>query len=289
MIEIMFTLLGDNYDWHREESYEAEEFLAIVDALAENNFYGYVHPLGKRLLGGQMTPDEMRFLATQEYHYYASTTWWNAFKLAHSDTLSQQRLLHGPLLDELGLDLVATNGVPAHAHLFLQYCESLGLDQNEVQSAALVPSVVLAVTELLRIARERPQFEFIACSNLVIEKMRPPFYRKLLDTFSTKYGWVPRWGLKFYEVHTASDVGHASIGRRVVASYLQSKRDQDAVMSAVLRSLCLRQVMYDGIFAVITGQEGMRLKPWPNFPREPWPRPLADDKLGIASKSRTVR
>jgi pyrroloquinoline quinone (PQQ) biosynthesis protein C len=269
----MFTLLGDGYDWHREESYDPAEFLAMVDAAAERNFYGYVHPLGKRLLAGEMTPDELRFLATQEYSYYASTTWWNAFKLANSDTLAQQRLLHGPLLDELGTDLAGPDGLPAHAELFLQYCESLGLKREEVRSAPLVSGVVLAVTELLRIARERPQFEFIACSNLVIEKMRPPFYGKLLDTFSTMYRWVPVSGLKFYEVHATGDVGHASIGRRLVAAYLGSKREQDAVMSAVLRSLCLRQVMYDGIYAAITGREGMRLKPWPNFPREPWPRP----------------
>ena len=187
--------------------------------------------------------------------------------------MSQQRLLHGPLLDELGTDLVEDEATPAHAELFLRYCESLGLKRDEVRSAGIVPSVVLAVTELMRIARERPQFEFIACSNLVIEKMRPVFYRKVLDTFSKKYTWVPAWGLKFYEVHTTSDVGHATIGRRLVTSYLESKRDQDAIMSAVLRSLCLRFVMYDGIFAVISGQQNLRLKPWPNFPREPWPRP----------------
>ena len=269
----MFTLLGEKYDWAREQPYDACEFLALVDELTENNFYGRVHPLGKCLLDGQMTPDEMRFLATQEYYYYASTTWWNAFKLANSDTLSQQRLLHGPLLEELGTDLLEDSGTPAHAELFLQYCESLGLKREEVLGATIVPSVVVAVTELLRIARERPQFEFIACSNLVIEKMRPAFYRKLLDTFSVNYAWVPTWGLKFYEVHATSDVGHATLGRRLVASYLDSKRDQDAIMSAVLRSLCLRYVMYDGIFAAMKGKQSLRLKPWPNFPREPWPRP----------------
>ncbi|MEK6303214.1 MAG: iron-containing redox enzyme family protein [Acidobacteriota bacterium] len=263
-----------DYDWQREERYSKAELFAIIDRVAEDNFYGYSHPLGQKLLAGDMTPEQLRFLATQEYPYYASTTWWNAFKLAKSDDLEQQRLLHGPLLDELGTDLVEEEGLPAHAELFLEYCEGIGLTRKEIQNAELVPGVVLAVTELLRIARERPQFEFLACSNLVIETMRPLFYQKLLEVFAAKYRWVPRSGLRFYEVHATHDASHTSIGRKVVSSYISSKRDQDAIFSAVLRSLCLRQVMYDGIFAAINDQDRMKLKPWPNFPREPWPRPL---------------
>jgi pyrroloquinoline quinone (PQQ) biosynthesis protein C len=104
--------------------------------------------------------------------------------------------------------------------------------------------------------------------------MRPLFYQELLGVFAAKYKWVPRSRLRFYEVHAKSDASHTSIGRKVVSSYISSKRDQDAIVSAVLRSLCLRQVMYDGIFAAINGQGGMKLKRWPNFPREPWPRPF---------------
>lgn len=267
-------LLKHEYDWHREERYSKGEFFAIIDRVVGENFYGYSHPLGQRLLAGDMTAEQLRFLATQEYPYYASTTWWNAFKLAQSDDLQQQRLLHGPLLDELGTDLVKEAGLPAHAELFLEYCEGIGLTREETHNAELVPGVVMAVTELLRIARERPQFEFIACSNLVIERMRPRFYNKLLEVFAEKYGWVPRSCLRFYEVHASGDVQHTSIGRKVVSSYISSKRDQDAIFSAVLRSLCLRQVMYDGIFAAFNEQSGIRLKLWPNFPREPWPRPL---------------
>ena len=185
-----------------------------------------------------------------------------------------QRLLHGPLLDEHGTDLVVPGSETAHASLFLQYCEGLGLKKDGVVNAIIVPGVVLAVTELRRIAYERPAFEFIACSNLVIESMCPRHYRELLKTFSTHYTWVPQSSLLFYEVHSEVDVGHAPLGRSVVESYVSSsKRDQDAVFSAVLRSLCLRLPMYDGIEAAMKHNGVVGLKPWPNFPREPWPRP----------------
>lgn len=269
----MLTLFDSAYDWRRAERYPDDEFFRLVDEVVVRSFYGFVHPVGERLLAGRMTRDQLRFLAVQEYPYYAGTTWWNAYKLAHSDALSQQRLLHGPLLDELGTDLIASPGVPAHVDLFVEYCAGLGLSRGEVVGAPLVPGVVLAVTELMRIARERPQFEFIACSNLVVERMRPPFYRRLLDTFAVHYPWVPSAALRFYEVHAEADHGHASLGRRVVAGYLHAKRDQDAVFSAVLRSLCVRHVMYDGILAALDGNSPA-LAPWPNFPREPWPRPM---------------
>jgi pyrroloquinoline-quinone synthase len=270
----MTSVLLSEYDWLREEAYRPEEFFELVDTLAEKYFYGFTHQLGERLLAGDFTPEELRFLAVQEYPYYASTTWWNAFKLAQSDDLDQQRLLHGPLLDELGTDLAVDNGLPAHSELFLKYCNGIGLKREDVLQAPLVPSVIIAVTELMRIARERPQFEFIACSNLVIEKMRPPFYSRLLETFAAKYNWVPSQCLTFYEVHARHDTSHASIGRRVISAYISSKRDQDAIMSAVFRSLCLRKVMYDGIYSAMLGEKTFLCQPWPNFPREPWPRPV---------------
>ncbi len=206
-----------------------------MDDVVDKYFYGFYHPLGCDLIEGKLTPEELRFLATQEYHYYASTTWWNASKLAQSDTLEHQRLLHGPLLDELGTDLINPDGYAAHTLLFLHYCKSLGLLEEEVLNTSLVPGVVLAVTELRRIANERPVFEFLACSNLVVERMRPRHYTKLLKTFASQYTWVPREGLVFYEVHAKLDTDHESLGRKIVNQYIEkSKRDQDAVFSAVL-------------------------------------------------------
>jgi len=265
--------LDTEYDWDREEAYTTDKFFAMTDKVATKYFYGFFHPLGQRLIEGSLCPDELRFLASQEYHYFASTTWWNAMKIAQSDTLEQQQLLFGPFIDELGYNLVRQNGEIAHTLLFLRYCEGLGLKKNDVINAVLVPSVILAVTELRRIAYDRPQFEFIACSNLVVEKMRPIHYRKLLKTFSTHYSWVPESSLTFFKVHSELDSEHTSIGRRIVESYAYSKRDQDAIFSAILRSLSLRLVMYDGIEAAMNYPNRVGIKVWPNFPREPWPHP----------------
>lgn len=263
-----------NYDWNRNQPYGIDEFFEIIDKFVTKYFYGFYHPLGRRLIEGELTKEDLRFLAVQEYHYYASTTWWNAMKIAQSDTLEQQQLLHGPLLDEMGNNLIDPNAEPAHSLLFLKYCESLGLTKDEIINAPLVPSVILAVTELRRIAYERPSFEFIACSNLVVEKMRPIHYSKLLKTFSTHYTWVPKPSLKFYEVHAELDSGHSSLGRKIIEQYVaDSKRDQDAVFSSVLRSICLRLVMYDGIESAMKNCGIVGPKVWPNFPREPWPRP----------------
>ena len=265
------------YDWQRETPYPLDIFFSLLDQFVEQTFYGFTHPLAKRLLAGQFTREELKFLAIQEYYYYASTTWWNAFKLGNADSLDQQRLLHDPLLDELGTDLThPTEGLPAHSVLFLNYCEGLGITQDTIQLAPLATGVMLAVTELLRIAKERPHFEFIACSNLVVEKMRPRFYSELLHTFSHHYSWVPKKALIFYEVHAHLDVNHSSIGRQVVSQYAtHSKREQDAIFSAILSSTALRNVMYDSIDQAIRSPgTDYGVIPWPNFPREPWPRPI---------------
>src|SRR5215813_2933687 len=115
----MLKLIETEYDWNRAEPYPLAQFIAMIDSIVERNFYGLVHPISQRMLRGELTLEELRFVAAQEYHYYSGTTWWNAFKIAHSDTLHQQRRLHGALLDELGTDLLGSEGVPAHAELFL--------------------------------------------------------------------------------------------------------------------------------------------------------------------------
>jgi len=269
----MLELIETEYDWTRADPYPPEQFFALLDRIVERNFYGLIHPLSLRMLRGELTAADLRFIAAQEYHYYWGTTWWNAFKVANSDTLHQQRRLHGPLLEELGTDLLDKEGLPAHIELFLRYCEGIGLCRDEVRAGAVLPAVLLAVTELMRIASSRPHYEFIACSNLVAEKMRPVHYQKLLRAMREHYTFVGHEALKFYEIHAVLDEDHVSTGRRIVGEYIHHKREQDAVMSAVVRSLALRLVMYDGIEAALRGAALRALRPWPNFPREPWPRP----------------
>jgi pyrroloquinoline-quinone synthase len=271
---LSLAAIETGYDWDATEPYSVSAFFSLVDTLVDRYFYGFYHPLGRRMIAGELSAHELQVLAVQEYPYYASTTWWNAGKIGNAHTLEQQRLLHGPLLDELGEDLVHAGGLPAHSELFLDYCAGLGLSRAAVLDAPLAPAVVLAVTELRRIAATRPVFEFLAVSNLVVERMRPRHYTEFLAAFKNHYTWVPAAALKFYEIHAGLDKDHESIGRRIVAQYAHAKRDQDAIFAAVLSSIVLRLAMYDGIEKMISSPGAVGLVRWPNFPAAPWPRPV---------------
>lgn len=271
----MSNLIAGDYDWESEESYPVDRFFQLLDSAVEEHFYGLRHPLCLRWLDGQLSREDLQFIATQEYWYYWGTTWWNAYKLANADQLDQQRRLHNALFDELGTDLLEDEGLPAHSEIFLEYCAGLGLAREQVLRAHVLPAVLLAVTELLRISQHRPHYEFIAASNLVAERMRPRHYAKVLAAMRRHYSWVPDEALRFYEIHATLDVAHMSTGRSIVAQYVSQKRDQDAVMSAVVRSLGLRHVMYDGIEAGLRDPSRACIAVWPNFPRDPWPRPVS--------------
>lgn len=210
-------------------------FFTILDNSVERYFYGTRHSIGMRLPNGKVNQEQLRFIAAQEYHYYNSTTWWNAGKILNAASIEDQRRLFFPLLDELGRDLVDESGLPAHAELFLRYCEGIGLTRQAIARMPVLPAVYLAVSELHRIAAQRPTHEFIACSNLVAEKMRPPHYQKLLRAFAEHYTWVPQDALVFYEVHAELDLEHESLVRR----YVGGKSEQDNVFATVLRSLGL--------------------------------------------------
>lgn len=272
--ELGLTAIETVYDWSATRPYPVGQFFEMLDTLVDRYFYGFHHPLGRKMIAGELTRRELQILAVQEYPYYQSTTWWNAGKILNAHTLEQQRLLHGPLLDELGEDLVRPAGLPAHSELFLRYCEGLGLTRDTVESAPLAPAVVLAVTELRRIAASRPVFEFLAVSNLVVERMRPRHYTEFLAAFRKHYSWVPAAALTFYEIHAGLDKEHESLGRRIVAEYAHDKRDQDCIFAAVLKSVALRLAMYDGIQQLLTDGAAVGVRRWPNFPHDPWPRPL---------------
>jgi pyrroloquinoline quinone (PQQ) biosynthesis protein C len=269
---------SSEYDWKRSSPYPIEEFLEIVDRIVDNYFYAFRHPLGIRQISGELSRAELKFLACQEFHYYNGTTWWNALKIANARTIEEQRRLHVALLDELGTDLVDKNGLPAHRELFLQYCVGLGLCREEVLASPIVPGVIVAVTELMRIARERPHYEFLAASNMVVERMRPKHYHYLLETMDKHYSWIPKSARLFYEVHAHLDVAHESLGRSIVKSYMHEKSAQDAVMSSVIRSLALREAMYDSIHSAMSGR-GLAFTVWPNFPREPGVLPQTDHAI----------
>ncbi len=263
------------YDWERPEPYNQDELLAMIDNLAARWFYGDHTAIGRRFVGGELHPGELRLLATQEYGYYKETTWWNAGKLLGTVHLAEQRVLHGALIDELGTDLVDPDGLPSHSELFLRYCEGLGLDKQEVMKAPLAPSVVLATTELRRIASSRPSFEMVVASNLVIERQRPAWYARLLATFADSYSWVPPESLEFYQVHAEHDTDHESRGRQLVRRYITTKAQQDLAMAAALRSVGLRWVMYDGIERALQDPDSPLIPKWPGLPGDPWPRPTS--------------
>jgi pyrroloquinoline quinone (PQQ) biosynthesis protein C len=121
------------FDWAREEPYDPQEFLEFCHEAIFAGFYGTRHPLALRWIEGELTADELRFMATQEYWYFRCTVWWNAGKVLHCPVLEDQRSLLGPLMEEAGVE------EQAHEELFLRYLRGLGLSRNTVLGEGALP------------------------------------------------------------------------------------------------------------------------------------------------------
>jgi pyrroloquinoline quinone (PQQ) biosynthesis protein C len=262
--EVTWTALLRRFDWQRETPYPPEVFLAMCLEVVKAGFYGTRHPLALRWLEGQLSPDQLRFMAMQEYWYFRGTVWWNAGKVLHCPDLADQLLLLGPLMDEAGIDGAA------HHELFVRYLGGLGIDITAVQQAGILPQTLTCVDEFYNLNAHGHLVESLAANNLVAETMRPIQYPQVLKAFKEYYTWVPEESLEFFRVHMEADVGHAELGEKLFKKYAQSISAQRLAWSALTRSLAARWCLYDGILRYLDAADPPLVPVWDAFPAVQW-------------------
>jgi pyrroloquinoline quinone (PQQ) biosynthesis protein C len=251
------------FDWSRTEPYPTDGLLVMAAGAIDAGFYGTRHPLARRWLSGDLTREQLQFLALQEYWYFRCTVWWNAGKVLHAARADQPDLL-GPLLEEAGL----ADDHGSHEAQFVRYMHGLGVTVDDARARGLLPTTMAAVDVFFVINSHGHLVESLAANNLVAETMRPRQYPLVLRAFKNHYRWMPPAALQFFRTHCTADVAHAELGVRLFKKYATSLTAQRRAWAALTRSLAARWAMYDGILAHLDGTgEGAPLLPvWDEFP-----------------------
>ena len=147
-------------DYNRDKAYQPAEFLELMKAEVRTGTARLESSFVQLLFNGELTMDQVRGWARQDYALKKCPTWWVAARMLNSPSMAVQRRLMGTLNEELGTEALS------HTDMYLQFGRALGYTDEEMEEAPLLPSTVLAVDELMSINRNRSVMESLASGSV---------------------------------------------------------------------------------------------------------------------------
>jgi pyrroloquinoline-quinone synthase len=238
------------YDLDRKKPYTPQEFVELLGKIAEETWAGVHHPLVQKFLKGELTREQMKAWAIQEYWFYKGPSYWSAAEAANAPTLEDQQILMDPLVTEMG-----TGNKESHVDLYLKYCNALGVTKEEIFSTPLLPATVTAISEFYNICKYLPLPEAISAEKIAGENVNKIRHELYVKAYKKYYSWIPEESLRFHIEHVTEDVGHTQIGEYLVKKYATSKEAQNRMWEAEVRFLSLQWVLYDGIYQAVVNKD----------------------------------
>ena len=218
----------------------APEFLELLKAEVRHRNARLEHPFVRLLFDGELSLDQVRGWARQDYALKRCPTWWNAGRLLNSPDLATQRQVVRSLIEELG------DEGGGHTEMYLRFGRALGTSGEEMERAPLLPGTVLAVDTLMAINRDRPAVEALASGSVAGEAINVEFCTRFVAANDSAYQ-IDREGMEWFAEHIVADAAHSSLGERLVLEQASTKEVQNRVWDAVVRSKAAYWVFFEGL------------------------------------------
>jgi pyrroloquinoline quinone (PQQ) biosynthesis protein C len=213
------------------------------------------HLLFRDIVAGKLSPAQLREVIKQQGAFFLDTVRHAAVRLAaigcsrpSLEDLKLQRALIPVLLEEVGEDLVGGKE-SAHALLYVQLAEGLGIGADELFAAEYLPHVVIEKNELFRLQQEG-LLEALCGGALATESVNGMVSSRLLETFRTHYGVAEKY-LGFYRVHAGVEEEHGARAVALVNRLAQTEDDRQRGWLAMRRAVVARWLAADGMYEAI--------------------------------------
>jgi pyrroloquinoline-quinone synthase len=174
------------------------------------------HPFYQRWNAGTLTTDELRDYARQYFHYAMAFPTFVSAMHAHTDDLVTRQMLLENLIEE-------ERGAENHPELWLRFCESLGLDREEVKSGLANDETRALIATMKSLARDGALHEGLA-SLYAYEAQIPAVAKAKIEGLAKWYGISADRDVAFFSVHMEADVVHSETSRNI----LRTLCDNDA-------------------------------------------------------------
>lgn len=199
------------------------------------------HPFYQRWTAGTLTREELRDYAGQYFHYaMAFPTFISAMHAQTEDIAVRQMLLENLIEEERGAE--------NHPELWLRFCESLGLDRDDVKRGSANDATRTLVATMKSLARDGALHEGLAAL-YAYESQIPAVAKAKIEGLAQNYAISADHDVAFFRVHMDADVVHSETSRELLRDLCDSPDKAAAADQAASRTLDVLYGFLDSVTA----------------------------------------
>jgi len=186
------------------------------------------HPFHRRLVAGQLTPDELRAWVANRYYYQKAIPQKDAYVLASLPSRDHRRVWIKRIIDHDG-----TVGAGGGGTLkWLVLARAVGLTDAQVLSEReVMPGTRFAVDAYVDFARRKPWLESVASS--LTELFGPAVMAARVEAILANYAWIDRAALGYFEDRIDIAKEDADLALSWVVEAARTPQEQDACVAAL--------------------------------------------------------
>ena len=197
------------------------------------------HPFYQRWTEGTLTREELRDYAGQYFHYaMAFPTFISAMHQQTDDIAVRQMLLENLIEEERGPE--------NHPELWLRFCESLGLDREDVKGGVPNDATRALIATMKSLAREGALHEGLAAL-YAYESQIPSVAKAKIDGLAKWYDISADRDIAFFSVHMEADVAHSATSREILRDLCDSPEKTAQADRATGRTLDALYAFLDSV------------------------------------------
>ena len=187
------------------------------------------HTFYQRWTCGTLTREELRDYAGQYFHYAMAFPTFVSAMHANADDLATRQLLLENLIEE-------ERGPENHPELWLRFCESLGLDRDDVKSGTPNQATRHLIATMKSLARDGALHEGLAAL-YAYESQIPAVAKAKIEGLAKWYGISADRDIAFFSVHMDADVHHSQTSREILRDLCDTTQKSTEAERAASRTL----------------------------------------------------
>ena len=203
----------------------SEDFIARLRA--QGSRYHNLHPLHRRMDGGELTREELQRWVANRFYYQKCIPLKDAAILSNCPEAEVRRQWIQRIIDHDGT-AEGTGGTESWVRLG----EALGVARDElVSEQGVLPGVRYAVDAYVNFARQRPWVEAVASS--LTELFGPGAMRARVEAFERHYPWIDPAGLEYFRTRLVQAPRDAQYALDLTVERCTTPEQQDAAVAAL--------------------------------------------------------
>ncbi len=187
------------------------------------------HPFYQRWTAGTLTREELRDYAGQYFHYAMAFPTFISAMHQHTDDLAVRQMLLENLVEE-------ERGAENHPELWLRFCESLGLDREEVKRGTANDATRALIATMKSLARDGALHEGLAAL-YAYESQIPAVAKAKIEGLAQNYAISADRDVAFFRVHMDADVVHSETSRQILRDLCDTPEKAAAADAAAKQTL----------------------------------------------------